>query len=95
MKGFGGMLTFEIRAGPGGAEVPEIGEGLRLRRVAGRRGEPHRAPGDHDPRLGPRDPGRRWASPTASSGLSVGIEDPQDLIDDLTQAFTRGLTPFP
>ena len=43
-------------------------QGLRLRRVARRRREPHRAPGDHDPRLRAAGDARQpSASPTASS----------------------------
>ena len=53
MSGFGGMLTFVIRGGlPAARRLPGERAGLRLRRVARRRGEPHRAPGHHDPRLG-------------------------------------------
>ncbi|GIW74736.1 MAG: hypothetical protein KatS3mg103_1258 [Phycisphaerales bacterium] len=50
--------------------------------------EPHRAPRPimthaSVPAEPPQGP---WASPTTSSALSVGIEDADDLIEDLDQA---------
>ena len=60
---------------------------LRLRRVAGRRRVAHRAPGDHDPRLGAQgDPRAAGHLTTASIRVSAGIEDKQDLWDDLSEA---------
>src|SRR5512142_3308550 len=51
MSGFGGLLTLAIRGGR--PAVPEGGRHLRVRRVARRGREPHRAPRDHDARVGP------------------------------------------
>ena len=87
MHGFGGMISLELKTDLAGARaLPRSGAHLRAGRKPGRRREPDRAPGDHDPR---HHPGETRAALGIGDGLvrlSVGVEDVDDLRDDLAQA---------
>ena len=83
------MISFVIRGGLDGrarASSRRV-RGLRLRRVARRRGEPHRAPGDHDARLGAGGAARALGIADGFIRLSCGIEDADDLLADLERGF--------
>ena len=87
MRGFGGMLSFSLRGGFDA--VKRVLPRLRLAHLAA-----NLAPWRRSPACRPRP--ATWSAPPrsaprwASRGLvrySVGIEDAQDLIADLEQAF--------
>jgi cystathionine gamma-synthase len=83
--GFGGMLSIRVKAGAGSGEEAAIAAAARVavwKRATSLGGVEslleHRASIE-----GPGTP-----VPSDLLRLSVGIEDPQDLIDDLDQALT-------
>jgi cystathionine gamma-synthase len=83
--GFGGMLSIRVKGGPGGGEAAAIATAARVeiwKRATSLGGVEslmeHRASIE----------GAGTPVPTDLLRLSVGIEDPQDLIDDLDQALT-------
>ena len=71
-QGFGGMLSFELRGGPGRrAGLPGDAAAVFAGRVPGRRGEPGLPPGDDDPRAaGSRGAQGGWDR--RRTGASVG-----------------------
>jgi len=87
MSGFGGMLAIEVDGD--GAETTSVVDRLRLFAIAPSLGgveslvtQPVTTT-HHD--LSPQDRSRRGISDSLIR-LSVGLEDPQDLVDDLTRA---------
>ena len=86
MRGFGGMLAFDL----GSLEAARAAAERRPADGAGR--EPRRRrdadlpPGDDDPRLGAGRAPRRLGITDGLVRISAGIEDIDDLSDDLTQA---------
>jgi cystathionine gamma-synthase len=83
--GFGGMLSIRVKGGPGGGEAAAIATASRVeiwKRATSLGGVEslmeHRASIE----------GAGTPVPADLLRLSVGIEDPQDLIDDLDQALT-------
>ena len=90
MRGFGGMLAFEL----GSLEAARrLLNGVRLHSLAESLGGVETLishPGDDDACVGAgANGGRRSASPTAWCGSPPGIEDIDDLKDDLAQALDR------
>jgi len=83
--GFGGMLSIRVKGGPGGGEAAAIATAARVeiwKRATSLGGVEslmeHRASIE----------GAGTPVPADLLRLSVGIEDPQDLIDDLDAALT-------
>ena len=77
--GFGGMLSFEVAGGS--AAALEVAGRLRLFTNATSLGSTESLV-DHRASI----EGPQSASPEGLLRLSVGLEDPQDLVDDLAQA---------
>ena len=88
-KGFGSMMSFELKSREEAARFLAADQDLPQRRVAGRRGIAGLALGHHHARLGERGESRRQMGINEGRiRLSIGIEDKEDLIADLDQALT-------
>ena len=89
-KGFGGLMAFEVKGGV--KEAKTVLESLKLFWHAPNIGESrslimHPATTTHG-QMSPRELAKAGISP-ATLRLSIGREDPRDLIEDLSQALAK------
>ena len=87
MTGFGGMISLDLGNPAPRAPIRRGHPDLRAGRVAGRRREPDRAPGLDDARVGAAGDAPGMGLTDSLVRLSCGVEDAEDLIEDLDQAF--------
>ena len=86
MTGFGSMITFETGSLGNAKKMLKKVTRLLAGRIAGRRGNADLASRDHDPRGARRKGSQRIGITDGMVRISVGIEDVDDLLDDLDQA---------
>jgi len=90
MKGFGGMLAFVVKGGEDGART--VANSLRTVKVAASLGGVESIigypPAMSHAMLSEQERSERGIAPGLLR-LSVGIEDPQDLIEDIEQALSK------